>query len=107
MLSFELSDNFIAQYADKRPPFGFEDAGGNTLGELTFIRTYSRLKDDGTKERWYETCRRVIEGMYSIQKDWAVQNKLPWNSNKAQASAKEAYDRLFHLKWTPPGRGLV
>ncbi len=25
---------------------------------------------------------------------------------KAQASAKEAFDRLFNLKWTPPGRGL-
>ena len=25
---------------------------------------------------------------------------------KAQRTAKEAYDRLFNLKWTPPGRGL-
>lgn len=106
MLSFKLSDDFVGQYATKEAPFGFPDAAGNTLGELTFIRTYSRLKDDGTKERWYEVCRRVIEGMYSIQKDWANKNRLPWNSNKAQTSAKEAYDRLFTLKWTPPGRGL-
>jgi ribonucleoside-triphosphate reductase (thioredoxin) len=106
LLSFKLSDEFVGQYENKQPPFGFPDAAGNTLGELTFVRTYSRLKDDGTKERWYEVCRRVIEGMYSIQKDWAAKNRLPWNSNKAQASAKEAYDRLFTLKWTPPGRGL-
>lgn len=105
-LSFSLNDDFVSQYVDRPSPFGFVDAGGNSIGELTFLRTYSRLKDDGTKERWYETCRRVIDGMYSIQKDWAIKNKLPWNSNKAQASAKEAYDRLFHLKWTPPGRGL-
>lgn len=105
-LSFSLSDEFVGQYADKTPPFGFPDAAGNTLGELTFIRTYSRLKEDGTKERWHEVCRRVIEGMYSIQKDWATKNRLPWNSNKAATSAKEAYDRLFNLKWTPPGRGL-
>lgn len=105
-LSFRLSDDFVDNYAVKEPPFGFRDAGGNSIGEITFIRTYSRVKDDGTKERWFEVCRRVIEGMYSIQKDWANQNRLPWNANKAQSSAKEAYDRLFNLKWTPPGRGL-
>jgi hypothetical protein len=44
--------------------------------------------------------------MYSLQKDHAKNNRLPWNDSKAQASAKEAYDRLFNLKWTPPGRGL-
>ena len=51
-------------------------------------------------------CQRVIEGMYSIQKDWAKSNRLPWNDRKAQASAQEAFDRMFTLKWTPPGRGL-
>jgi ribonucleotide reductase alpha subunit len=106
LLSFSLSDEFVEQYANKQAPFGFPDAAGNRLGELTFIRSYSRVKEDGTKERWHEVCRRVVEGMYSIQKDWALKNKLPWNSNKAAASAKEAYDRLFNLKWTPPGRGL-
>jgi ribonucleoside-triphosphate reductase len=44
--------------------------------------------------------------MYSLQKDHAKQSRLPWNDSKAQASAKEAYARLFELKWTPPGRGL-
>ena len=29
-----------------------------------------------------------------------------WNDQKAQRTAKDAYDRLFNLKWTPPGRGL-
>ena len=45
--------------------------------------------DDGTKERWYEVCKRVIEGMYSVQKNWAKENRLPWNDNKAQKSAQE------------------
>jgi adenosylcobalamin-dependent ribonucleoside-triphosphate reductase len=44
--------------------------------------------------------------MYSLQKDHCKSNRLPWNDARAQASAKEAFDRLFHLKWTPPGRGL-
>jgi ribonucleoside-triphosphate reductase len=99
-------DSFIEPYQTKEPPFGFKDAGGNSLGEITFIRTYSREKENGQKERWWETTRRVIEGMYSIQKDWAKEHVLPWNDHKAQKSAQEAYDLLFNMKWTPPGRGL-
>ena len=105
-LSFKLNDSFVEEYKTIEPPFGFRDAGGNSLGEITFIRTYSRKKEDGSKERWRDTCRRVIEGMYSIQKDWAKEHVLPWNDHKAQRSAQEAYDLLFKMKWTPPGRGL-
>lgn len=105
-LSFKLSDKFVNQYVEREAPFGWMDAGGNRLGELVFLDKYSRKLEDGTKERWYQVCRRVIEGMYSIQKDWAKTNVLPWNNNKAQRSAEEAYDLLFDMKWTPPGRGL-
>lgn len=106
MLSFRLADDFIAGYKNKKVPWGYMDAGGNAVGEITFLRTYSRLKEDGTKETWAEVCERVINGMYSLQKDHCKSSRLPWNDAKAQASAKEAYDRLFNLKWTPPGRGL-
>jgi ribonucleoside-triphosphate reductase (thioredoxin) len=104
--SFRLLDDFVSKYETIPAPFGFADAGGNSLGEITFIRTYSRMKEDGTKEKWFEVCRRVIEGMYSVQKNHAKENRLPWNDNKAQKSAQEAFDRMFNLKWTPPGRGL-
>lgn len=104
--SFKLNEEFVAQYRSKKAPFGYTDAGGNSVGEITFLRTYSRKKPDGTKETWVDVCERVINGMYSLQKDHCKNNKLPWNGAKAQASAKEAFDRLFHLKWTPPGRGL-
>lgn len=105
-MSFNLPDTFIEKYKDREVDWGFKDAGGNALGELTFIRTYSRIKPDGKKEKWWEVCKRVIEGMYSIQKDYVKGNRLPWNDRKAQASAQEAFDRMFQLKWTPPGRGL-
>jgi hypothetical protein len=106
MFSFRISDEFLSGYKTKTPPFGYKDAGGNSVGEITFLRTYSRLKEDGTKETWVDVCERVINGMYSLQKDHCKRNRLPWNDAKAQASAKEAFDRLFNLKWTPPGRGL-
>jgi len=106
MFLFKINEDFIAEYKDKKPPFGYKDAAGNSVGEITFLRTYSRLKTDGTKETWVDVCERVINGMYSLQKDHCKKNRLPWNDTKAQASAKEAFDRLFNLKWTPPGRGL-
>jgi adenosylcobalamin-dependent ribonucleoside-triphosphate reductase len=106
VFSFRLSEEFVNKYNNVPSPFGFSDAGSNSLGEITFIRTYSRMKEDGTKERWHEVCRRVIEGMYSVQKNHAKDNRLPWNDNKAQKSAQEAFQRMFELKWTPPGRGL-
>jgi ribonucleoside-triphosphate reductase (thioredoxin) len=106
VFSFRLSEEFVNKYQTIPAPFGFSDAGSNSLGEITFIRTYSRVKEDGTKERWHEVCRRVIEGMYSVQKNHAKDNRLPWNDNKAQKSAQEAFQRMFELKWTPPGRGL-
>ena len=104
--SFKLSEEFVSGYKTKKAPFGYRDAAGNSVGEITFLRTYSRLKEDGTKETWAEVCERVINGMYSLQKDHAKSNRLPWNDARAQASAKEAFERLFDLKWSPPGRGL-
>lgn len=105
-LSFRLSDDFVASYINRKVDWGYQDAAGNSLGEITFLRTYSRLLEDGKKERWYQVCRRVIEGMYSIQKDHCKSNRLPWNDHKAQRSAQDAYERMFTFKWTPPGRGL-
>jgi ribonucleoside-triphosphate reductase len=105
-LSFSLSDEFIEEYKDREIPWGFPIGGGNNLGELIFISKYSRKKEDGTKERWHECCRRVIEGMYSILKDHCNINRTPWNEAKAQRSAKDAFERMFVFKWLPPGRGL-
>lgn len=106
VFNFRLNDDFVDAYRDKKAPFGYSDAAGNSVGEITFLRTYSRIKEDGTKETWVDVCERVINGMYSLQKEHCKKNRLPWNDLKAQASAKEAFDRLFNLKWTPPGRGL-
>lgn len=105
-LSFRLPDDFIKSYSKKKVRWGFPIGEGNSLGELTYLSKYSRKKEDGKKERWHETCRRVIEGMYSILKDHCNENRTPWNEYKAQKAAQDAYDRLFYFKWTPPGRGL-
>ena len=101
MSQFRLSDNFIESFKNKKPPFGF-----NGLGEITYMRTYSRLKEDGLNEQWWETCRRVVEGTYNMQKDHIEKHGLGWNAWQAQRSAQEMYERMFQMKFLPPGRGL-
>jgi len=98
---FKLSENFINKYKRKKPPFGF-----NGLGELVYMRTYSRIKEDGKNERWWETVKRVVEGTYSMQMTWIDSHQLGWNPWQAQKSAQDMYDRIFNMKFLPPGRGL-
>jgi len=105
-LSFRLTDSFVEDYRKRKVPWGFPIGGGNSLSELTFIAKYSRKKEDGSKEEWWEVCRRCVEGMYSILKDHARYQGTSWNDLKAQKSAQDAFDRMFQFKWTPPGRGL-
>ena len=101
METFKLSENFINKYKRRKAPFGF-----NGLGELVYMRTYSRIKDNGKNEMWWETCQRVVEGTYSMQKNWIDHHQLGWNAWQAQRSAQEMYDRIFYMKFLPPGRGL-
>lgn len=121
---FKLDNDFINKYIDKTPNFGF-----NGLGKLAYIRTYSREKcnqcgsqeldydadekfcnECGSKdirnEEFYETIRRVVEGTYDIQKDHIKKYGLGWDDEKAQESAQEMFDRMFNMKFLPPGRGL-
>jgi adenosylcobalamin-dependent ribonucleoside-triphosphate reductase len=101
---FRLSESFIDNYRERPVPWG-------PLGYVTFKRTYARRLSETTEgatgtEEWYQTCRRVIDGMFDIQKQHIARLGLEWNDAKAQRTAKDAYDRLFTLKWSPPGRGL-
>ena len=98
---FKLSDNFINKYKRRKAPFGF-----NGLGELVYMRTYSRIKENGKNERWWETVQRVVEGTYTMQMNWIESHQLGWNPWQAQASAQDMYERIFTMKFLPPGRGL-
>ena len=101
MDKFQLSEKFLDKYKRKKAPFGF-----NGLGELVYMRTYSRIKENGKNERWWETVQRVVEGTYTMQKNWIESHQLGWNAWQAQKSAQEMYDRIFNMKFLPPGRGL-
>ena len=86
-----LDEQFLAPYRERNP------FANNPLGEFTFLRTYSR-----NGESWTDVCARVINGMYWLQE---IQGPA-WDIDKAKQSAREAFDLLYNLKWSPPGRGL-
>lgn len=101
MNKFKLSESFLTSYKTAVVPWG-------PLGYITFKRTFARRLSefDETTEEWWQTVRRVIEGMFEIQRQHILKNGLYWDNHKAQATAKECFDRLFFMKWLPPGRGL-
>jgi ribonucleoside-triphosphate reductase (thioredoxin) len=101
MEKFELKREFINKYKKLKPPFGF-----NGLGEIVYLRTYSRLKPNGKNESWYETVERVVNGCYSLQKEHILSYNLGWFEDKAHESAQEMYDRIFNMKFLPSGRSL-
>lgn len=96
---FTLQKPFLDSWRTQQPDWG-------PLGEVTYRRTYSRLRDDGAYEEWWQTVQRVIEGVYTYQKWHCNKLNLPWSDDKAQRSAQRMYEYIFTFKFTPPGRGL-
>lgn len=96
---FHLDSAFLEEYKTKQPDWG-------PLGEITYRRTYSRLKADGTYEEWWETVKRVVEGVYTYQRWHCRRHGLPWKKPKSRKSAETMYSLIFDMKFLPPGRGL-
>ena len=84
-----ISDDFVRSYSDQTPPWGF---GG--MGEVVFLRTYSRKKHNGENETWPETIQRVING--------AIEIGVPYT----QADAESLFDHMFNLRCSYSGRAL-
>lgn len=84
-----LSKEFVNSYKTKQPKWGF-----NGLGYIVYKRTYSRLKEDGTNEEWYETVERCVNGAQKI------------GAGYTQKEAERLFDLVFNLKCNFAGRML-
>jgi len=93
---FQLGEEFLAPYREHSVHWGF-----GTLSWVTYKRTYSR---DG--EEWWQTCRRVMEGIMTVYRVHCLEQGLPWDATEAHRITEAAYERVWEFKWTPPGRGL-
>lgn len=82
------------------------DIGTHFTGGFASHNTYARELSDGRTEEFWQTCQRVVEGCFNIQKIHCRQMGLPWIEQKAQRSAQDMFQRMWDFKFTPPGRGL-
>ena len=96
---FKLSESFIADYKGKQPKWG-------EIGYFVYKRTYARPLENGKTEEFWQTAQRVVEAVYTIQKQHCERLNLPWNQVKSQRSAQEMFKRMWEFKFLPPGRGL-
>lgn len=86
-----LSEEFLEPYKKKKPKWG-------PLGFVTYMRTYAReVPGENRLEEWWETCRRVIEGNFSL---------VPDDDSSTIEEMERAYDLMFNMVWLPPGRSL-
>lgn len=98
---FSLSSDIKETLKTREVKWGF-----GAFSEVIYYRTYSREKEDGTQESWSDTVIRVVEGCFSIRKDWYKKMGLQWDEAKWQATAQKMALMVFDMKMLPPGRGL-
>lgn len=84
-----LSPEFVASYGNKPAPWGF-----NGMGEIVFLRTYSRKKENGDNETWAETLARVINGAHEIGAELTTDE------------AQKLFDHCYNLRCSLSGRSL-
>ena len=88
-----LSDEFVAGFAEKSPPWG-------PFGEVTYLRSYSQyLASEGRYERWHETVRRVVEFSFALYRGPASRLELT-------SEAQRLFTLIWNLKGFPAGRTL-
>lgn len=84
-----IEKEFVDGYSQKTIPWGF---GG--LGEIVYLRTYSRRKENDDLETWPETLHRVING--------AIDIGVPYTQDEAE----RLFDHMFNLRCSFAGRSL-
>lgn len=97
---FHLDHTAKQELRRRVPQFGY-----GLFGQVVYLDHYSR-NINGVKEQWSDTVIRVIEGVFSIRKDFYIKNRISWCEDKMQRLAIEMAFDLFALKWSPSGRGL-
>ncbi len=71
----------------------------DAAGMVTFLRTYSAKG----QETWFDVCKRVVEGAWTIAERRGVRGLDAEYVNKW---AEMMFDHMFNMRWLPAGRGL-
>lgn len=95
-----LNKDFLKSYSRKPVKWGFP-SGPNSLGEVTYRRTYSR-----GGEKYYQTVARVVEGTFEKIEEHCAARKVIFRKEWAEKHSRRMFEKIFHMKFMPPGRGL-
>lgn len=110
---FLLNDSYQDELRLLKPEFGYDG-----FGEVVYYRTYSRRKPRNehesvlgqehwtSQENWADTVIRVVNGTFTIRKDWYLKNGIKWDEDWWQEYANGFAKSMFNMYWLPPGRGL-
>lgn len=97
MAGFRLASSFINSSTSRLG----NPWASNGLGEVVYQRTYKR-----PGESWPTTCQRVVEGW----SDMLAQHTKPGSAfadpGKVRDYGQEMFERMYSMKFLPPGRGL-
>lgn len=66
------------------------------LGQIVFDRSYSRIKEDGSRESWAETVERVVKGNCAYVDEKHIE---PWEAQKL-------FHLIYNFQFIPGGRHL-
>lgn len=82
--------------------------GFGDLSLITFMRTYSREKTDGSYEDWSDVTKRVIEGAGTHLRQQMRKNRTLTAGVWKQFESRlvRMYGSHHDRKWSAPGRGL-
>ena len=105
MLTSYIEDNVLDAYRGQEPDWGFK-SGPNSIGKLTYARTYSRTDDEGNQEDWIATLDRVVNGVMTLIERHQRERGGSWDYDKAQRGARKMFNAFYNMKALPPGRGL-
>lgn len=98
---YEMSKEIEAEIRSTPYKFGY-----GAFSETVFYRTYSRLKEDGSKETFPDTIIRVVKGIVSIAKDWRIRHALEWDEKRWDDLALRFGKAMLKMHFLPPGRSL-
>lgn len=87
----------------RQTPYSF---GFGAFSTAVYMRTYSRLMDDGRKELFPDTIVRVVKGIISIVKDWKLKHGLGWDDDYWNDIALRMGISMMKMQFLPSGRNL-
>ena len=97
--TFHLDSAFLKVYEKKEPKWG-------PIGRTVFYRTYVRKRESGKVETVAEVFQRVVEGHFSILKNWQQEHKRQWDEGQGQRNAQKAFEIFWNFYGLPSGRAL-